>query len=89
MLLAHVSAAAVEQVLLLGVDKVIESVERYSAVVAYDASSAVGVGQTGDDVAVTRALHLGGVGVENRLIVGFMIVGKDFYQVLINGVAVG
>ena len=89
MLLAHVSAAAVEEVLLLCVDKVVKSVERYSAVVADDTSSAVGVGQTCDDVAVTRALHLGGVGVKYSLIVGFMVIGKDFYQVLIDCVAVG
>ena len=77
MLVAHVSAAAVEQILFLDENQIIQTVERDAAVVADDPASAVGVGQSRDDVAVTRTLHLGGIGVKNRLIVRLVVIGEN------------
>ena len=70
-------------------NKIIKSVECNSSVVAYNSAASVGVGQACDDVVMSNLLHLGGVYVKNRLIMGFVVVGKDFYEVVVNLVAVG
>ena len=85
----HGAVAAVGQVVLLGLDQVVDAVQGHPAVVAHDAAAAVGVGQAGDDVAVAGPLHLGGVGVKDGLVVGAGIFGKDLVQLGAGLVAVG
>ncbi len=85
----HGAVAAVGKVVLLGLDQVVDAVQRHAAVVANDAAAAVGVGQAGDDVAVAGLAHLGRVGVKHRLVVGAGVLGKDLVQFGAGLVAVG
>ena len=48
----------------------VDAVERDAAVVAEVASAAVGVREAGDDVVLSRGAHLGGVQVEDAVVVG-------------------
>ena len=88
-LLGHSSVAAVGEVVLLGFDEVIDTVQGHTAVVADDTAAAIGVGQAGDDVAVAGLLHLGGVGIEHGLIMGAGVLGENLVQLLAGLVAVG
>ena len=88
-LLGHGAVTAVGKVILLGLDEVVDAVQCHTAVVADNAAAAVGVGQTGDDMAVAGLLHLGGVGIKHSLIVGAGVVGKDLVQLGAGLVAVG
>ena len=81
--------AAVGEVVLLGFDEVIDTVQGHTAVVADDTAAAVGVGQTGDDVAVAGLLHLGSVGIKHSLVMGTGILGKDLVQLFAGLIAVG
>ena len=85
----HGAVAAVVEVLLLPGDEGVDAVQRHAAVVAHDAAAAVGVGQAGDDVAVAGALHLGGVGIKHRGVVGAGVAGEDLVQFFAGLVAVG
>ncbi len=78
--LGHRAVAAVGKVVLLGLDEVIDAVQGYAAVVTDDTAAAIGVGQTGDDVAVACLLHLGGVGIEHSLIMGAGVIGENLVQ---------
>ena len=73
----------------LGFDEGIHTVEGNTAVVADDAAAAVGVGKTGDDVAVTGGADGCGVHVEDTVVVCLAVFGEDVLQVFVNGVAVG
>ena len=88
-LLGHRAVAAVGKVVLLGLDEVVDAVQRHAAVVADDTAAAIGVGQAGDDVAVAGLLHLGGVGIEHGLIMGAGVLGENLMQLLAGLVAVG
>ena len=87
--IGHGAVAAVGEVLLLELDEGVDAVQGHTAVVAHDAAAAIGVGQAGDDVGVAGGLHLGGVGVEDGLIVGAGVVGEDLVQFRRGLVAVG
>ena len=88
-LLGHGAVTAVGKVILLGLDEVVDAVQCHTAVVADNAAAAVGVGQTGDDMAVAGLLHLGGVGIKHSLIVGAAVFGENLVQLLAGLVAVG
>ena len=81
--------SAVGKVVLLGLDEVIDAVQGYAAVVADDTAATVGVGQTGDDVAVACLLHLGGVGIKHSLVMGAGVLGENLVQLFAGLVAVG
>ena len=87
--IGHGAVAAVGEIFLLELDQGIDAVQGHAAVVAHDATAAVGVGQTGDDVGVAGSLHLRGVGIEHSLVVGAGVVGKDLVQLLAGLIAVG
>ena len=63
--------------LLLLLDEEVDAVERHAAVVTDDAATAVGVGQTGDDVARARRADARGVDVEDGVVVGLAVAGED------------
>ena len=80
----HGAAAAVEQVLLLAGDQAIDAVESDTTVVADDAATAIGVRQTGDDVGVTSGAHLGGVRIEDALVVGLAILVENLIVLVVD-----
>ncbi len=87
-LLGHGAVAQVLQILLLLVDEEVNAVERHAAIVAHDASAAVGVGQTSEDVVVAHQFHLLGVSVEHALVVRLMIFGEDFVEFGVGSIAI-
>ena len=62
---------------LLELDEPVDAVQGHAAVVADDAAAAVGVGQTGDDVARARGADARGVDVEDGVVVGLAVAGED------------
>ena len=73
---------------LLLLDEAVDAVERDAAVVADDAAAAVGVGEAGDDVAVTARAHLGRVAVKDAGVVGLAVVRVDVHDLRVDLVAV-
>ena len=73
---------------LLVLDQAVHAVQGHAAVVADDAAAAVGVGQTGDDVAGAAGAHLGSVSVEHALVVGLAVFGVDLHHFRVHMVAV-
>ena len=88
-IVGHGAVAGIPVVPLLLLDQVVHAVEGYPAIVAHNAATAIGIGQTGDDVGVAGFLHLGGIGIKNRLVVGLVVVGEDFVQLGAGRVAIG
>ena len=84
----HDTAAAVCEVLTLLLDEEIDAVERHAAIIADDAAASVRVRQARDDMAVTRPAHLRRVGIEDRLVVGLVVLRKDLVEFGIDLVAV-
>ena len=84
----HGAVAAVEKVGLLACDQAVDAVEGDSTVVADDAAAAVGVGQAGDDVGVAGGAHLGGVRVEDALVVGLVVLVEDLVVLVVDVEAV-
>ena len=84
----HASAVMQCQVLLLLLDQEIHAVKRHAAVVAHDASAAVGIRQTGEDVVVSHGLHLLRVGIKHAVVVRFVILREDLVQLLRRLVAI-
>jgi hypothetical protein len=71
-------------------DEPVDAVEGDAAVVADDASAAVGVRQAGDDAGAARRLaDLGSVGVEDAVVVGLAVLGEDLVDGGVGLVAVG
>ena len=66
-----------------------DAVERHAAVVADDPPAAVGVGQPGEDVRAAAGPHVGGVGVEDALVVRLAVLGERLDDVRVRLVAVG
>ena len=66
-----------------------DAVERDPAVVADDPAAAVGVGQSGQDVRAAAAPDVGGVGVEDAVVVRLAVLGERLDDVRIGLVAVG
>ncbi len=75
--------------LLLVLDESRDAVERDAAVVADDPAAAVGVRQSGQHVRAAAAPDVGGVGVEDAVVVGLAVLGKGLDDVGIGLVAVG
>ena len=88
-IIQHGAVAAVGEVILLFLDQEVDAVQRHTAVITHNAAAAVGVGQTGDDVAVTGLAHFGGVGIKHSLVVSTGIFGKDLVQFGTGGITVG
>ena len=84
----HGAVAAVELVGLLAGDEAVDAVEGHAAVIADDAAAAVGVGKAGDDVGVAGGAHLGGVGVEDGLVVGLVVLVEDLVELVVHVEAV-
>src|SRR5262245_54633321 len=64
-------------VLLALIDEKVHTIERHSPVVADDAAAAVRIGQTGNKVGVATLHDLGGIGIEDAVVVGLAILGED------------
>jgi hypothetical protein len=75
--------------LLLTLDEPLDTIERDARVVADDAAAAVGVRQAGEDVGAAAGPHVGGVGVEYRVVVGLAVLGEDLHDLRIRLVVVG
>ncbi len=86
--IGHGAVAAVLKVGLLAGDEAVNAVEGDAAVVADDAAAAIGVGQAGDDVGVTGSAHLGGVRIEDALVVGLVVLVEDLRVLVVHVEAV-
>src|SRR5262245_52378083 len=64
-------------VLLALIDEKVHPVKCHAPVVADDAAAAVGIGQTGNEVGVATLHDLGGIGIEDAVVVGLAILGED------------
>ena len=84
----HSVSLVLDEVRLLLLDQVVDSVESYTAVVAYDTSSSVCVRKTCDDLVVTCFLHLRCIDIKYSLIVCLMIFCKDFMQLFTRCISV-
>ena len=62
--------------LLLG-DQVVHAVQGHAAVVADDATAAVGIRQSGDDVGGASGANTRGVDIEDCVVVGLAVLGED------------
>ena len=89
--MSSVEGAAIEAVLLLLLvrDQSRHAVERDAAVVADDAAAAVGVRQAGQHVRAAATPDVGGVGVEDAVVVCLAVLGEGLDDVGIGLVAVG
>ena len=67
---------AILVLLLLG-DQVVHAVQGNAAVVADDATTAVGIRQAGDDVGGASGANTRGVDIEDRVVVGLAVLGED------------
>ena len=67
----------------------VDAVERDAPVVADDAAAAVGVGQAGQDVRAAASPDVGGVGVEDGVVVRLAVLRERLDDVRIGLVAVG
>ena len=88
-IVGHGAVAGIPVVPLLFLDQVVHAVKGHPAIVAHNAATAIGIGQTGDDVGVAGLLHLGGIGIKDRLVVGLVVVGEDLVQLGAGRVAIG
>ena len=75
--------------LLLPLEEPRDPVERHPPVVADDAAAAVGVRQPGQDVRAAALADVGGVGVEDALVVGLPVLREGLDHVGVGLVAVG
>ena len=73
----------------LALDQPVDAVERHAPVVADDPAAAVGVGQAGQQVRAAAAADVGGIGVEDALVVGLAVLGERLDDVRVGRVAVG
>ncbi len=85
----HDAAAAVQMILLLLRQEVVNAVERHAAVVAHDAAAAVRVGKPRDDLVLSDRAHLRRVGVVDRLVVRLAVFVEDLLELRVGRVAVG
>ena len=79
-LLVH-GAVQLLQILLFKVHQPVDAVQGHPAVIADDAATAVGVGQSGEEPGVAGVPGALGIGVKDALVVGFAVlaeVGGDF-----------
>ena len=58
-------------------NQVVNTVQSHAAVVTDNTATTIGVRQTGDDVAGTSRTNVGGVDVENGIVVGLAVLGED------------
>ena len=58
-------------------NQVVNTVQSHAAVVTNNAATTVSVRQTGDDVARASRTNVGGVNVENGIVVGLAVLGED------------
>ena len=81
-LVNHLAVAHVAEVFALLLNKPVNAIERHTAVVAHDATAAVGVGQAGEDMVMTHAAHLGGIDIEHAVVVGLDVFRENLMQLL-------
>ena len=79
-LVIHLLNLQTSQELLLVLDEVVHAIESHAAIVTDDTTTAVSVGQTGDDVTVAAAANVGRVGRENAFVVRLAIFGEDLLR---------
>ena len=87
-LLVHDRAGAIFLICLIG-DKSVNTVESHTTIVADDATAAICIRQTGDDVGVTAFTHVLGVDIKNASIVSLATIGVEVNNLWVNLVAVG
>ena len=73
---------------LLVLDQAVNAIQGNTAIVADDTAAAIGIGQTGDDMAVAAGTHLGGVGIKYAGIVGLAVGGEELLHLRIQVIAV-
>ena len=66
-------------ILLLLLDKPVDSVKGAAPVIAYYSSSAVGIGKSCDISQMAHLSHLGRVGLEHAVVVGGHVVEHEVY----------
>ena len=76
----HSVSLILNKIRLLLLDQVVNTVESYAAVVAYDTSSSVCIRKACNDLVVTCLLHLRSIDIKYRLVMCLMIFCKDFMQ---------
>ena len=62
----------------LGLDQLVNAVERNAAIIADDATAAIGIGQPGDDTGFAAAHDFRGISVEYAVVVAFSIFREGF-----------
>ena len=72
------------QILLLGLDQAVRSVEGQAAVVADDAAAGIVVGQSGEESQRAERADLLGVDVEDAVVVRLAVVGEDVAHLFVN-----
>ena len=82
------SGAGTDLLLLLVLDQTVHAVQSHTAVVTDDTAAAVGIRQTGDDVAGTAGTHLGGVCVKHAGVVSLAVGGEELLHLRIDGISV-
>ena len=82
------SGAGTDLLLLLVLDQTVHAVQSHTAVVTDDTATAVGIRQTGDDVAGAAGTHLGGIGVKHAGVVSLAMGGEELFHLRIDGIAV-
>jgi len=88
-LVDHLALAHSGEVFLLLLNETVDTVEGYTTVVTHDAATAVGVGQTSEDMVVTHMLHLRRVSVEDTVVVRLDIFMEDFVDLFGRLIAIG
>lgn len=69
-----------QQILFLAGDQAIDSIQRHSAVIADNPSASVRVGQARNNASPPRRAHLGRIGIEDALVVGFANFGEQLHD---------
>ena len=88
-LVDHLAVAHGSQVVLLLLDQVVDTIESHTAVVTHDTATAIGVGQTREDVVVAHQLHLRRISVEHTVVMRLAIFREDLMQFLRGLITIG
>ena len=88
-IVAHLGDIQSVHIALLLLDEVVHTIKGYTTIVADDTTTTIGVGQSGDDMAMTCIANLLGISREDTLIVGLAILGIYLLGLGIEFVAIG
>ena len=78
----HLTVTHISEVVLLLLNKEIDTIESYTAVVTYDTSTTVCIRQTSEDMVMAHEFHLWSVSIKHAVVVSFAILVENLMKLL-------